>query len=146
MANLNPTEASVAWVSGAINGDHNAGDTLTEGMCVYLDSSQTWQKSRSTTATLAGSGAKTGIVLTPATTGRRVFVQTNGVINMGTTLAVGTVYVVSATLGEICPIADITTSTHKFSILGQASTTANLDMSLKQAYDNGSGYSGIAVA
>lgn len=144
MADLTQTAASVATVSGPINGDFTAGATLAEGMPVYLDANSVWQKARCTTATLAGGvdPKRTGIVITPATIGRRVFVQENGVVNLGATLVVGTIYCISATLGAICPIADLAT-TNKVNILGIALTAANLDMAYKQAYPGG--YTGVTV-
>lgn len=48
------------------------------------------------------------------------------VINLGATLAVGTVYAVSATVGGIAPIADITSAQY-VSVIGIATTTALLD-------------------
>jgi len=47
-------------------------------------------------------------------------------VNLGATLAVGTVYAVSATKGAIAPIADIS-STQFVTVLGIATTTALLD-------------------
>lgn len=122
--------------------EFTAGATLAEGTPVYLDTNNQWQKMRATSATLAGNGARTGIVLTPATSGRRVFVQEAGVVNLGATLTVGGIYVVSATLGAIAPFADLAT-TNKITVLGIAITAANLDMAYKQAYQGG--YTGVAV-
>lgn len=144
MADLTQTAANVAWVSGSIVSNYTAGATLAEGTPVYLDSSNVWQKARATTATLAGGVApsRTGIVLTPATTGRLVFVQETGVVNLGATLTVGGIYVISATLGAIAPFADLAT-TNKINILGIALTAANLEMKFKEAYPGG--YTGVAV-
>ena len=54
--------------------------------------------------------------------------QTPGasLVNLGATLAVGTVYGVSATVGAIAPIDDIT-STQFVSVIGIATTAALLD-------------------
>lgn len=142
MADLTQTAASVAFVSGSIVGDFTAGATITEGKPVYLDSNNVWQLMRATTATLAGNGTRTGIALTPATSGRRIFVQETGIVNLGATLTVGKLYCVSAALGAICPYEDLAT-TNKVTILGIAETAANLNMAYKQAFTGG--YSGVAI-
>lgn len=142
MADLTPTVSSVAWVSGGVSREYNSSTTITAGMSVYLTSSNTWAKAGATTATLAGSGSRVGVALHAALSGQPLAVQESGVINLGATLAVGTLYYVSRTAGLICLISDLV-STDKINILGLAITTANLDMAYKQAYT--AGYTAIAV-
>lgn len=73
-----------------------------------------------------------GIALTPgvADDGGTIVLPSStpggSLVNLGATLAVGTVYAVSATVGGICPVADIL-STQFVSIIGIATTTALLD-------------------
>jgi hypothetical protein len=73
-----------------------------------------------------------GIALTPgvADDGGTIAIpsQTPGtsLVNLGATLAVGTAYCVSATVGGIAPIGDIT-STQFVSVIGIATTTALID-------------------
>jgi hypothetical protein len=56
-------------------------------------------------------------------------VQTAGNINLGATLTVGQIYVLSATAGGIAPVADLATG-HYPSILGVATTASNLLMGI----------------
>jgi hypothetical protein len=66
------------------------------------------------------------IALTPAATGETVVLANgNAEINLGATLAVGEVYVVSATVGAIAPYADLVANDY-VTILGVAKTTAIL--------------------
>jgi hypothetical protein len=73
-----------------------------------------------------------GIALTPGATNAFGLIalpsSTPGasLVNLGATLAVGTAYAVSATVGGIAPIGDIT-SAQFVSIIGIATTTALLD-------------------
>lgn len=142
MADLSITVASVALSSGGVCKDFASSTTITAGMVVYLTSNNVWAKAGCTTATLAGNGSRVGIALHAALSGQPLAVQESGVVNLGATLTVGTLYCVSATAGNICPFADLAT-TNKINILGIATTTALLDMTYKGAY--GSGYSGVAV-
>jgi len=73
-----------------------------------------------------------GIALTPGATDAFGLIalpsSTPGasLVNLGATLAVGEVYAVSAAVGAIAPIGDIT-STQFVSVIGIATTTALLD-------------------
>lgn len=142
---LVPTVANVVTSSGAISkGEFNGSATMTEGMVVYLTASNLWAKAGCTSATLAGGIApfRVGILLAAVLNGQPAIVQETGVINLGCTLTVGTLYVISATAGKICPFADLAT-TNKINILGIATTAALLDMTYKGAYP--AGYTGVAV-
>ena len=61
-----------------------------------------------------------GLVAKPATTPGR------SLVNLGATLAVGEVYAVSATVGRICPVADLA-STQFVTVIGVAISTSLLD-------------------
>lgn len=127
MADLSITAASVVKGSGAtVNNLKLAGETITAGMSVYLKSTDDrWYKAQSDgTAEEAGSGGL-AVALNGASAGQPLFVQTAGTITIGATVAVGTVYVVSAAYGGICPVADLV-STRYLSILGYASAAGTL--------------------
>lgn len=49
-------------------------------------------------------------------------------IKLGATIAVGEVYVVSANLGKIAPIGDISTTGHYYTVLGIGATTTELQL------------------
>jgi hypothetical protein len=106
------------------------GEAVTQGMPLYFATDGKWyQCDANDTAAKAVVGA---IALSPAATDGYCLVAlpatTPGVsiVNLGATLAVGTVYAVSATKGAIAPIADIL-STQFVSVIGIATTTALLD-------------------
>jgi hypothetical protein len=130
MADLTITAANVAVSTNAVvNRQYNAGETITAGMCVYLKSTTgTWFKAQADgTAEESGSGVQTGIALHASLAGQPLAVQTSGSITIGATTTVGTIYVVSAAAGGICPWADLV-STNKLSIIGYGSTAAILAM------------------
>ena len=70
-----------------------------------------------------------GIAVSPASTDGYFLMAVDGLINLGATLAVGQVYVVSATKGAIAPYGDLTTNDY-VTILGVATTTALLDINI----------------
>jgi hypothetical protein len=82
-----------------------AGETITAGQSVYLDSLTNRVRLADANASLA-TAAAIGISLHGATAGQPIRVQTGGSITLGVgTLAL--IYVVSATAGGIAPSADI---------------------------------------
>jgi hypothetical protein len=122
MADLSQTAANVKLNAGASVVVGTAGETLTQGQPATLSSGK-WVRSRATTAALADCS---GIVLTPAVLDEPVVIARPGVrINLGATLVVGEVYVVSATLGAIAPIGDLV-STNFVTPLGTAISTSVL--------------------
>ena len=127
MADLTITAASVVKGAGArIDRNGYAGETITAGMPVYKASTGFWMKADSNSATALARTA-IGIALNGASQYQPIDVQTEGEINLGATLAVGTTYGVSATAGMICPDADIA-STNFVTILGVAKTAAILSL------------------
>jgi spore germination protein YaaH len=131
MADLSQTAANVAIGSAnASTARVQFGEGVTQGQPVYLNTDAKYYRCDAND-TLA-KAACAGIVLTPASTnGYGIIVKpgtVNGdtLVNLGATLVVGTAYGVSATLGAICPIADITTTQFP-TIIGFAVTTSLLD-------------------
>lgn len=130
MANLSQTAASVLCSAFAQKqSQYNFGATVTQGQPVYYDSATgTWKLAD---ANPTGSGQAVtdtiGIALNAGSSGQPATVAVGDItgINLGATLVVGTTYVVSATAGAICPIADLTTGDFPI-ILGTAQTAAVL--------------------
>lgn len=121
------TAANVATVSDAGFGSGTAGETITAGQTVYLDTADNKYKLADVNA--SGKDVVAGIALHGAANSQPIKFQISGVINLGATLVVGTIYVASATAGGIAPAAD-GASGWKTCILGVAITTANLKMSI----------------
>ena len=110
MANLTITAASVAKGSNATVVSYTAGGTLTQGMPVYIDTSNNAIAAR---ANAAATDGVVGITLNAASSGQPVSVLTSGDITIGATVAVGTVYCLAYATGAglICPNADIQAQT-----------------------------------
>ena len=128
MADLSITAANVKAGSASTRVQLvQAGEAITQGMPVYLASDgKYYQTDANDTAVKAQ--AK-GIAVTPASTDGYFLLAVDGLVNLGATLAVGQIYVCSATKGGIAPYADLTTNDF-VSIVGIATTTALLDINL----------------
>jgi len=129
MANLTITVANMVPASDAqYETAYLAGGTLTRGMSIYLDAATSTWKAADCDLSAAGAGsAGIAICMSDCVSGQPCVAQTGGSLAFGAILTAGTVYVVSATAGLICPIADLTTN-GRVTILGVASTTSNLVM------------------
>ena len=128
MADITVTAANVkAGSNNTRTSLVQAGETVPQGQPVYLASDgKYYQTDANDTAVKAQ--AK-GIAITPASTDGYFLLGVDGLLNLGATLAVGQVYVCSATKGGIAPYADLTTNDY-VTILGVATTTALLDFNL----------------
>lgn len=130
MANISITAANVLASSlSRYRTEFKAGATITQGQAVYLDTATNTWKLADANPTGAGQAVTdiVGIALVAASSGQPMVVavlDTTG-INLGATLVVGTTYVVSATAGAICPIADLVSTDFPI-LLGTASTAALL--------------------
>lgn len=127
MADLTITAANVASVSGGTSAKvtATAGGTITAGMPVYINASNQIVAAANTSALAADVD---GIALNGASSGQPITYQTKGVINLGATLVVGTIYVLSAA-GAISPVDDVTTGDF-VTVLGVAQTAANLKIGI----------------
>lgn len=123
---LTITAANIIAGSGANNDNGTAGETITAGQCLYLDSSDSKYKLADSNA--AGKDVVAGISLHAALNGQPIKFITGGNLAMGAILTVGETYCLSETPGGIAPIADLATG-EKVSILGVATTTSNLAIS-----------------
>lgn len=131
MADLSQTAASVALgASTTPTKVVQYGEAVTQGMPLYKSTDGKWYQTDANDgvakavvgAVAISPGALDGyglVALPSATPGKSL-------INLGATLAVGTVYAVSATKGAIAPLADIV-STQFVTVLGIATTAALLD-------------------
>jgi hypothetical protein len=128
MADLSITAANVKAGSASTRVQLvQAGEAIDQGEPAYLASDgKYYQTDANDTAVKAQ--AK-GIAITPASTDGYFLLAVDGLINLGATLAVGQIYVCSATKGGIAPYADLTTNDY-VSIVGVATTTALLDINL----------------
>lgn len=108
MANLTITAANVVKVAGAQVDTGIAGATITAGQSVYKDAANNNVIKLADGDASAAAAAGVGVALNGAASGQPVSFITAGGLTIGTG-TVGTVYIVSATAGAICPIADAVT-------------------------------------
>ncbi len=107
MADLTITATSVLAGANAVRDSGNAGEVITAGQAVYRSSTTNkWMLADSDSAT-AEAKKLTGIALNGAALNPPLAVLKSGDITIGATLTAGTAYYLSATLGGICPVADV---------------------------------------
>ena len=124
MSDLTITAANVKPGSDAVTQNGTYGETVTAGQPVYKSSTDNFYykaECDSTTAKAAG----VGIAMNSGSANQPATILTQGSCSIGATVAVGTVYVVSATAGGIAPTTDLS-STNYVTVLGVGSTTATL--------------------
>lgn len=125
MADLSITAANVLAGANAKKTSGVAGETITAGQVVYLDTStSSWKKADNNSAT-AAVRSPGGVALNGASTGQPLQVQTDGDITIGATLTAGVAYYLSDTPGGICPVADLGTGEYP-SVIGIARSTTVL--------------------
>lgn len=126
---LTVTAANVErYADGAVVLTHLAGETITAGQAVFRDAdtgSATYGKILKTDANDGTRQFLSGISLNGAAAGQPVAYQTAGDIDVGATLAIGTIYVASATQGGMAPHGDLVTG-WKLLVIGAAVATDKL--------------------
>lgn len=135
MADISQTAANVA-IGGANTPTRlvQFGEAVTQGQPVYQSTADSKYYQCDANDGVAKAVAA-GIAITPAALDGygviAVPASTPGksLVNLGATLAVGTVYAVSATKGGIAPIADLS-SGQFITVLGVATTTALIDLQI----------------
>lgn len=125
MADLTITAANVNKITGNVK-NYTAAVAITAGQPVYLNTSS---QAALADADALASAAAIGIAENSAAAGQQVGVQISGTMDVGATLAVGTVYVVSTTAGGIAPLADIASGDYT-TILGIASAAGVLNLNV----------------
>ena len=123
MADLSITAGNV--VSSGVTEDHVAGAPITAGQVVYLEAATNTVKLADADHATTEIHTAKGIALNGASAGQPVKVHISGNINVGATLQVGRVYVLSNTPGGIAPAADLTTTWFP-NVLGVATSASNL--------------------
>lgn len=124
MADLTITAANVVNVSCRV-AHGTFGATVTAGQAVYIDTADgNSLKPADTNSGTAAARTFAGIALNGGGDGQAAAYATgDGLIDMGATLTVGEVYVLSANAGGIAPVGDLATG-HYTCVLGVA-TAAN---------------------
>lgn len=133
MADLVQTAANVLAAASARGNIRyvTAGGTVTAGMPVYSDADDS-NSYKPADADAQASADAVGIALNNASDGQPLAVLTEGEINVGATLVVGTIYVVSTGAGAICPAADLAAGDY-VTVLGVAKTAAALELEINSS-------------
>lgn len=132
MADISPSASTVTWVSGVREARGIAGATITPGQPVYLDTTTNTYKL--TDGDTDAESVCAGIALDSAISGRPfIFAPPGAVINIGATVALGTIYVCSLTAGGICPWADLATGDY-VTILFIGATSNIVEVICKRQY------------
>jgi len=133
MANVTITAANVTISNGASE-DGTAGEAVDAGETVYKSATDSKFYLADCDATAVGSNATIdnvyGVALNSAAADQSLDIQKTGIINIGGTVVVGTVYVQSATAGKIAPWADLSTTDY-VTLLGVGKTASTLDLGIK---------------
>lgn len=123
MADLSQTAANVKLKSDSTLRIGQAGESLTQGQPIYINTGKWYRCDANDTAAKA---VCAGIVMTPAATdGYFAYAPPGTSVDLGATLTVGETYVVSATVGAIAPIGDLASASY-VTTLGIATTTSTL--------------------
>jgi hypothetical protein len=137
MADINPTVASVKPGTNAQTQRVTLGATVTQGMCVYLDTSDNEYKIADCT-TSPTTAAVVGIALSAGADGQPGVIQTDGYVTFGADLTANTIYVLS-TGGMLAPAADFSAVTDYLTVVGCAVSTTSLKLGINAT---GSGKTG----
>lgn len=126
MSDITITAASVSkqGTTAAVE-TGTAGASITAGQAVYKDATDNKFKLADSNSATAAAREFYGIALHASADGQPLSVMTSGDINIGATVAVGTIYVLSGTAGGIAPAADLASGMYT-SVIGVAITTGRI--------------------
>jgi hypothetical protein len=130
MADISITAANVVPDAGYSFVEGSAGEALTAGLVVYQKASDSkyWIAHCETSLATA---AAVGIALHGAAANQPIRVMTAGTITIGGTVAIGTIYLLSAS-GGIMPMGDIATADW-ITKLGIGTTAAKISVRVHQS-------------
>jgi hypothetical protein len=127
MATITITKGNVIPSSVGTRNSGIAGEALEAGQFLYLKASDNrWYKADCTTAEKAGNNSAQNLrmALADAAVGQPIsFADPGSLVNVGTVLAAGIWYILSATAGKIANHGDLTTGQYSVN-MGYAPTTS----------------------
>ena len=136
MVDLVITAANCVKGTGAVTEAGTAGETITAGQAVYLDSSDAKYKLADNNSATAAVRQPRGIALNGASDGQPLTIIKSGPVTIGGTMTAGGAYYLSDTPGGICPVADSGAGEYSC-LLGMATSTTVLDVNID--------YSGVSL-
>jgi len=132
MAALTITAANVVAGSNAVKETGVAGVAVTAGQAVYRDPATRKFLLADADSAPAAANSADGIALHAAAPNQPLTIQKSGDINLGATLAIGTIYVLDSAAGGIAPAADLGVGGVAVE-LGVASTASNLRLAIQNS-------------
>lgn len=124
MADYSVTAASVVKTANTAISEGIAGATITAGMAVYIDTSDS-SKLKGCDADVSASSVCAGIALHGASDGQPLKYATSGNLTFNAAFTAGANVCVSTTVGGLAPYADLLTGDF-ITTIGIATSTTNL--------------------
>ena len=128
MADLSITAANVV-ADSVSKQEYTAGAAITAGQAVYVDTANSNVAKLAQADGTALEATVKGIALNTASIGQPVSIAVSGDLDIGATVGVATVYIISTAAGAICPVADLASSSY-LSIVGVGTAADNLKISI----------------
>lgn len=132
MADLSITASQVIKGTNAITKSGIAGEAITAGQTVYVDTANSNVIKLADADNTALTATMAGVTLHAASTSQPIEYQTAGDITLGAaaSMTVAEIYLLSDTAGGIAPEADLATSLDWVSLVGVATSASVLSMKL----------------
>tara|TARA_R110002167_G_scaffold70512_5_gene199038 strand:- start:52 stop:462 length:411 start_codon:yes stop_codon:yes gene_type:complete len=130
MTDLSITAANVLSGAGSLTENGVAGDTITQGKPVYLDTADSEYKLADSDSAAALARVPRGIALNSAADGQPLTIHRKGPLTIGATLTAGVAYYLSDEPGGICPVGDLESGDYTC-IIGIAISTTVLDVNIQ---------------
>lgn len=132
MADLAPTAGSVVAAEGISKTEQIAGASIVAGDWLYMDTANNNVMKLAQADGTALEATVYGMALNTASIGQPVLVARAGDVDFGCTITVAAVYILSATAGKICPVADLVSSSY-LSIVGYGTAANNLVIAIQNS-------------
>lgn len=133
MADLVQTSANVVVYNPSSIKVYTSNGAVTAGQPVYQDANGNYGPAGANSNSVVAGVNGIGVALNSAPgAGQPISVWVGGQVNLGATLAVGSIYVVSANNGKIAPNSDLTTNNY-VTVLGTAINAAAIQSGPNQS-------------
>lgn len=129
MSDITITPSGVLAGTGAKIDEGTAGGTITAGMPVYKDSTNSNKLKAADADASAAAAAAVGIALHGASAGQPLKYQEKGPITIGGTVVTGEIYVVSGNAGGVAPKGDLA-SLDWVTVLGVGISATQIELNI----------------
>lgn len=132
MADLTITAANVIPGANSSRESKFAGEAIAAGKSISIDPTDGKAYLSDANHATAARRRVDGIAVNGAGIGQVVGFHKSGDLNPGATVAIGTIYCLSATAGGICPAADLA-SGYETTVIGIATTVSNIAVNINNS-------------